>query len=56
MHTVYFSLGSNLGDREANLRRAVALLGERVGEVAARSSLLHTEPWGFESVSVMAQS
>lgn len=49
MHTVYFSLGSNLGDREAHIRLALQLLGERVGEVQARSSLLRTEPWGFES-------
>jgi 2-amino-4-hydroxy-6-hydroxymethyldihydropteridine diphosphokinase len=39
----YFSLGSNLGDREANLREAIARLGE-LGEVAAVSGLYETEP------------
>lgn len=48
-HVVYLSLGSNLGDRAQLLRRAIALLGERVGEVVRQSSLLETEPWGFAS-------
>jgi len=48
-HRVYLGLGSNLGDREENIRRAVMLIGERVGEVLRQSSLLETEPWSFES-------
>jgi len=32
-----------------NLRRAVKLIGERVGEVEAKSTVIETEPWGFES-------
>lgn len=48
-HQVYLGLGTNLGDREANLRRAVDLVGERVGQVVRQSSLIETEPWGFES-------
>lgn len=31
------------------MKDAVRLLGERVGEVVAQSSLLETEPWGFSS-------
>lgn len=46
---VYLSLGSNLGERAENLRRALALLGERVGEVVAVSSFHETEPVGFRS-------
>ena len=49
MHRVYLGLGSNLGDRQKNIRRAVALIGDRVGAVVRRSSLIETEPWGFES-------
>src|SRR5271157_2345595 len=41
--TVYLSLGSNLGDRKANLRTAVGKLGE-LGEVVAVSSFYETEP------------
>jgi 2-amino-4-hydroxy-6-hydroxymethyldihydropteridine diphosphokinase len=46
---VYLGLGSNLGDREGNIRKAIALLHERVGEVVRQSSLIETVPWGFES-------
>ena len=48
-HTVYFSLGSNLGDRSLVIRQAIALLAERVGAVCRQSSLMETKPWGFES-------
>ena len=46
---LYLSLGSNLGDREDMLRRAIALIEERVGAVQRVSSFIETEPWGFES-------
>lgn len=45
----YLGLGTNLGDREANLRAAVRLLEERVGEVLSLSAFYATEPWGFVS-------
>lgn len=48
-HRVCLGLGSNLGDREDCIRKAVRLIGERVGEVIRQSSLIETEPWGFES-------
>lgn len=41
--TVYLSLGSNLGDRAANLRTAIEKLSS-LGEVTAVSSLYETEP------------
>ncbi len=41
--TVYLSLGSNVGDRESNLRTAIAKLGD-LGEVVAVSSFYETEP------------
>lgn len=40
---VYLSLGSNLGDREANLREAIEKLVE-IGTIAAVSSFYETEP------------
>jgi 2-amino-4-hydroxy-6-hydroxymethyldihydropteridine diphosphokinase len=46
IHLVYLSLGSNVGDREAQLRDAVARLGA-LGRVAAVSSLYETEPVEF---------
>jgi 2-amino-4-hydroxy-6-hydroxymethyldihydropteridine diphosphokinase len=42
----YLSLGSNVGDREENLRQAIAMLGE-LGKVAAVSSFYETEPVEF---------
>lgn len=48
-HQLYLGLGSNLGDRERNLRETIRLLGERVGEVTRQSSFIETEPWGFQS-------
>jgi len=40
---VYLSLGSNLGDREGNLRSAIKQLGQ-LGEVVQVSSFYETEP------------
>ena len=47
--SLYLSLGSNLGDREQTLHRAIALIGERIGTVQRVSSFIETEPWGFQS-------
>ena len=49
MSEVYLGLGSNLGDKEDHIRKAITLIGERVGLVVRQSSLVSTEPWGFES-------
>ena len=51
---VYFGIGSNLGEREANLRRAVELLHERVGECIACSSIYRSAPQGFVSENQFA--
>ncbi len=49
MEEVLLSLGSNMGDRAATLRKAVAMIGERAGEVTAISGIYETEPWGFSA-------
>lgn len=46
---VYLSLGSNLGDKEQNLHRAVQKIEERIGKVISLSALYATAPWGFQS-------
>jgi 2-amino-4-hydroxy-6-hydroxymethyldihydropteridine diphosphokinase len=43
LHTVYLGLGSNLGDRDANLRAAIGRLSEFM-RVARVSSVYVTEP------------
>lgn len=49
MHTVYLSLGTNLGDKEANLNKAIERISDSVGTVLRVSSFIQTEPWGFDS-------
>ena len=47
-HKAYVGLGSNLGDREATMRRAVELLAATAGiEVVAVSTLRETDPVGY---------
>lgn len=46
-HVVYLALGSNLGNRLANLKEAIAALPPQM-EVKARSSVYETQPWGYE--------
>jgi 2-amino-4-hydroxy-6-hydroxymethyldihydropteridine diphosphokinase len=49
MALVYIGLGSNLGEREATIRRALELLeAEGDIQVAAVSSLRETDPVGYE--------
>ena len=51
---VYLGIGTNLGDREANLRRAIELVHERVGECMACSSIFRSAPQGFVSENQFA--
>ena len=51
MHQVYLGLGTNLGDKEANLKAAVEEINKRVGEVISLSACYVTEPWGFRSTN-----
>ncbi len=47
---VYLGLGTNLGDREANISEALKRLGDAFGcDSLALSGFYETEPWGFES-------
>ena len=51
---VFLGIGTNLGDREANLRTALQLLHERVGECVACSSIYRSAPQGFVSENEFA--
>lgn len=46
---IYFGIGTNLGNREGNLREAIRLLDERVGQQLACSSVYRSAPMGFVS-------
>ena len=39
-------MGTNLGEREEWLEKAIAAIGDKAGEVIAVSSVYETEPWG----------
>lgn len=55
MSTVHINIGSNLGDRAAQIERAVAALCERIdpdGEAEIRlAPILESESWGYESAN-----
>jgi 2-amino-4-hydroxy-6-hydroxymethyldihydropteridine diphosphokinase len=46
--SVYLSLGSNLGDREANLREAIKRITALGLEITNASSIYETEPVGYK--------
>ena len=47
---VYLGLGTNLGDRKANISEALKRLDDAFGcGCSALSGFYETEPWGFES-------
>lgn len=46
MAIAYIALGSNLGDKEKNLRRALMLLMQQGIDVEKVSSFISTEPYG----------
>ena len=49
MPRIYLSIGTNQGDREANLSRALRELQQALGTApVALSSVLETPAWGFE--------
>ncbi len=49
MAIVYLSLGSNLGNRQQLIGRAIEKIKEQIGTVVRQSALFETEPWGFSS-------
>ena len=48
MNGIYLLLGTNLGDREANLGRACQLLIDRGILIIRKSGIYETAPWGIE--------
>ncbi len=46
---IFLGLGTNLGDKEANLRCALRKIEEQIGSVVSLSTFHLTAPWGFTS-------
>ena len=50
-HIIYLALGSNIDDRFANLKQAIASLSPQM-EVKAKSRVYETPPWGYTDQSM----
>lgn len=48
LKTVYLLLGSNLGDREGLIRKAISSIGDKIGTIVSVSSFYETAAWGNE--------
>ena len=48
MKNVFLGLGSNLGDREELMKKAMDMIESEMGRIVSSSSLYETEPVGFE--------
>ena len=46
---IYLSLGTNIGNKEENLTRAIEALSLALGKCLAVSTYHETTPWGFDS-------
>ena len=55
-HVTYLGLGTNIGDKEANIRKAIEKIEESVGDVVRQSALYVSEPWGFESENLFVNA
>lgn len=49
MQKVYLGIGTNLGNRENNLKEALNMIEAHAGKVRSVSCVYETEPWGFQS-------
>lgn len=49
MKTVFFGIGSNLGNRLLHLVEAYKEIEARIGEIVKFSAVYQTAPWGFDS-------
>ncbi len=52
MSTIYLNLGSNLGDRRANIERAILMLASRYPQSRIRRAPeIQSDAWGFDTVN-----
>lgn len=47
MHTIFLGLGANVGDKKANLLKAIELLREKVSDIVF-APIYETKPWGYK--------
>ena len=46
MNKVFLGIGTNLGDRAANIKKAYQLIEKYMGQITLQSSCYETAPWG----------
>ena len=46
---VYLGIGTNLGNREENMKTAIKYIEEQIGTIVSQSAFCSSEPFGFES-------
>ena len=51
--TVYFSLGTNLGEKERNIKEALLAINKNIGEVIHCSNPYENSAWGFTSENLL---
>ena len=49
MKKLFLGIGTNLGERETNLKIALDMIVENIGLIVKLSSVYESEPWGFIS-------
>lgn len=50
MPTIYLNIGTNLGDRQENINKAISLIEKELNcTTSSRSEIFESEPWGFIS-------
>lgn len=47
----YLGIGTNLGNRKANVDQAIEMISKQAGHLLACSSYIETAPWGFQSAN-----
>ena len=51
MLKIFLSLGTNIGNKLANLSTAIAKIEKNIGHINQQSGVYETEAWGFKSES-----
>lgn len=46
---IYLALGTNLGNREVNMERAIKCIEKQIGTIFSQSAFYSSKPFGFES-------
>ncbi len=54
--SVYLGLGTNLGNREENIKIAIKNIEKQIGSIISQSAFYSSEPFGFESDNMFLNS